>query len=136
MKMGNYLGNAWTKYVALPILGLGIGLAVNAQRYDSDIKHYSLPDMNGDSIPEVLTTVSHRPGGGSEVCLLKSGKGCEYSSMHMAGNIVRTKVLIDDDGFFGIDIKTDEGNGKHYYGDDVGIRGVTRKQIRQALKGD
>jgi hypothetical protein len=136
MKLGRYIGSAMTRYVVPAIAGIAFSLNVAGQRYDSDIRHYSLPDMNGDSVPEVLTTVSHRPGGGSVLCLLKSGKGADFSYMPLEGNILWTKVREDGDGNFILDIKTDEMNGTHYLGDNLGVRKATRRQIRHALKGD
>ena len=116
MKIGSYLKDTWVAYVALPIIGLAMSISVNGQRYDGDIKHCSVPDMNGDGIPEVLTSVNNIYDGTNRLCLLKSGAGADYSEPGVFDDdILKTKILEDESGKFrGIGVKTSKRNGTYY----------------------
>ncbi len=57
MKGNGYVGRAFTKYVALPVLGLTM-CAMAAKANYGTVHHEAMPDIDGDGIPEVVSSIN------------------------------------------------------------------------------
>jgi hypothetical protein len=118
MKLGGYIGNAFTRYVILPAALITFSIGASAQKLDGDTQSYRIPDINGDGVPEVVTTVNKIYDHTNRLYLLKSGHADDtYSELGVFdGRILKTRAVYGSNNKFrGMGVKTSEGNGRYYF---------------------